>query len=171
VSFLRPCVIVLRSFLQSSIVFGRSSKRVAFLRGVGGLSHERVHGGKDLGNKWDCWAHSTRVTMLQPDHKLRGSLCRSLEKATLISSPSTIILIEFSTKSNAKRGTHHHHHHHQSSLSRTLEVLALSHIARRAFCISLLHRGPTPTHPLLSSRVSFLVCLLILLLSRKLLCS
>jgi len=52
-------------------VFGRSSKRVVFLRGFGGLSHERVHGGKDWGNKWECWAHNTNVTMPQPDHKLR----------------------------------------------------------------------------------------------------
>jgi len=37
----------------------------------------------------------------KPDHKLRGSLRRSLD-ATLISSPSTIILIELSTMSNAK---------------------------------------------------------------------
>jgi len=49
VSPLRPCVIFLRSFLQSSIVFGRSSKRVVFLRAFRGLSHERVHGGKDWG--------------------------------------------------------------------------------------------------------------------------
>jgi len=47
-------------FLQSSMhkVFGRSSyncsKRVVFLRGFRGLSHERVHGGKDLGSKWEC---------------------------------------------------------------------------------------------------------------------
>jgi len=38
----------------------------------------------------------------KPDHKLRGSLYRSLEKATLISSPPTIILIELSNMSNAK---------------------------------------------------------------------
>jgi len=88
--------------LQSSIVVGRSSNRVVLLRGSGGLSHERVHGGKDLRNKWECWAHNTSITMPQPDDKLRGSLCRSLEQATLISSPSTIILIEFSTMSNAK---------------------------------------------------------------------
>jgi len=35
VSLLRPCVIVLHSFLQSFIVVGRSSKRRVFLRGIG----------------------------------------------------------------------------------------------------------------------------------------
>jgi len=34
VSLLRPCVIVLRSFLQSFIVFGRSSKRGVFIKGA-----------------------------------------------------------------------------------------------------------------------------------------
>jgi len=48
------------------------------------------------------WAHNTSVSMPEPDHKLRGSLGRSLEKATLISAPSTIILIEFSTMPNTK---------------------------------------------------------------------
>jgi len=60
----------------------RSLARVAhILGGLGGLSHERVHGGKDWGSKWECWAHNTSLTMLQPDHKLRGFPCRSLEKA------------------------------------------------------------------------------------------
>jgi len=46
--------------------------------------------------------------MPQPDRKLRGSLGRSLEKANLRSSPCTIILNEFSTIVERRRGTYHH---------------------------------------------------------------
>jgi len=66
--------------------------------------------------------------MPQPDHKLRGSLCRSLEKATLISSPPTIILIEFSTMSNAKGVYSSHHESVIIAISRILEVFSLNHI-------------------------------------------
>jgi len=117
-----------------------------------GIVSWRASCGKDLWgvNGIECLGHNNHytVTMPKPDDKLSGSLCRSLGKATLISSPSRppLSLVNFPLQSNAKGGSHHQ----ESALSRTLEVLSLRHIIPRqkAFCISLLqylqlqmHRG------------------------------
>jgi len=57
---------------QEGFVFGSSSKVHQGGKGVLGVGGLQV-----VGDKWECWARNTSVTMHLSDHKLRGPLRRS----------------------------------------------------------------------------------------------